>query len=281
MPDEAGERFFGEFVVKTAIKKALWACGYDIHKRQPQALDDSILTDEGVSGPWVGRALQVSNRYYRPPVLQHHHSQYGDDTRLKYITDFLDVRDQRILEIGPLEGYHSTILEKMGVRENIAIESRAINLRKCQRTKDKYHLDHTHFLQADLERLYKEEEVASFKGPFDLVFCAGVLYHLPDPGRGLEWMRSQSSALFLATHYCAGRPRRNDVEYHYCGKSYRARRMPEGGIDDPLSGMSPSSMWLYESDLLNLIRDVGYSRTSVLGRDLQNNHYHITLIAEA
>jgi hypothetical protein len=213
MPDEAGERFFGEFAVKTLIKKALWACGYDIHKRQPQALDDSILTDEVVSGPWVGRALQVSNRYYRPPVLQHHHSQYGDDTRLKYITDFLDVRDQRILEIGPLEGYHSTILEKMGVRENIAIESRAINLRKCQRTKDKYHLDHTHFLQADLE--------------------------------------------------------------------YRARRMPEGGIDDPLSGMSPSSMWLYESDLLNLIRDVGYSRTSVLGRDLQNNHYHITLIAEA
>ena len=234
MPDEARGALFGELTVKTLIKKALWACGYDIHKRQPQApLKNSILTDEVVSGPWVGRALQVSNRYYRPPVLQHHRSKYGDDTRLEYITDFLDVRDQRILEIGPLKGTLVPSSKKWACAKIYAIESRAIRLRKCRRTKEKYHLDHTHFVQADLERVYKGEEVASFNGQFDLVFCAGVLYHLPNPGRGLEWMGSQSSALFLATHYCAGRPRRADVEYHYCGKSYRARRMPKGGIDDP------------------------------------------------
>lgn len=269
--------------MKALIKKALRAFGYELHKQlKPQLSqpDDTVLTDDVVVGPWVGTVLQVSNRYYRPPVLQHHRSKFGEDTRLKYITDFLDVRDQRILEIGPLEGHHSVILEKMGVRENIAIESRATNLRKCQRIKEKYHLDHTRFVQADLERLYRGEDVASFNGPFDLVFCLGVLYHLPEPGRGLEWMRSQSSTLFLGTNYCEGRPRQNDVVYHYDGKSYRARKAPEGGIDDPLSGMSPTSLRLYENDLLNLIHDVGYSRASVLGRDIQNDQMHITLIAE-
>src|ERR1700730_13649948 len=102
--------------MKRLIKKALWTLGYDLHKRtdwsQP---DDSLLADEVIAGPWVGTVLQVANRYYRPPVMQHHRSKFGDDMRLKYIADFLDVRDQRILEIGPLEGHHSVLLEKMGV----------------------------------------------------------------------------------------------------------------------------------------------------------------------
>jgi 2-polyprenyl-3-methyl-5-hydroxy-6-metoxy-1,4-benzoquinol methylase len=141
-----------------------------------------------------------------PDILRYHRTIYGDDERLKYIIYFLDVRDQRVLEIGPLEGHHSVILEKMGVRENLAIESRADNLRKCQRIKEKYHLDHTQFLQYNLEDLYRREVIPSFSGPFDLVFCQGVLYHLPDPGRGLEWMRSQASTLFLGTYYCEGNP---------------------------------------------------------------------------
>jgi len=81
----------------------------------------------------------------------------------------------RTLEIGPLEGHHSVLLEKMGVRENVAIESRDDNLRKCLRIKEKYRLDHTTFLQQDLERLYSGQEKPQFNGPFDLVFCLGVL----------------------------------------------------------------------------------------------------------
>ena len=45
--------------------------------------------------------------------------------------------------------------------------------------------------------------------------------------------------------------------------------------------MSPTSLQLYEDDLLRLIQDVGYSRTSVLGKDVQNHVDHITLLAEA
>ncbi len=89
----------------------------------------------------------------------------------------------------------------MGVRENIAIEARAENLRKCNRIKEKYGLEHTTFLQHDLEQLYSGQETPQFQGSFDLVFCLGVLYHVPDPAKALAWFRSQASALFLGTHY--------------------------------------------------------------------------------
>jgi hypothetical protein len=223
----------------------------------------------------------MANRDYRPQVLHYHRIGIEEeDACLKYIASFLDVRDRRILEIGPFEGYHSIFLEKMGVRENIAIESRPENLRKCQRIKEKFQLNHTQFLQYDLERLYRGEDIPSFSGPFDLVFCLGVLYHLPDPGRGLEWMRSQSSTLFLGTHYVR-RNGKNSTTYSYRKKSYRGQEVAEAGIACPIAGMSPTSMHLYEDDLLRLIQDVGYSRIWMLGKDVQNHNVYITLLAEA
>jgi hypothetical protein len=167
----------------------------------------------------------------------------------------------------------------MGIRQNIAIEARIENLEKCDRIKQKYHLERTEFVQYDLEKLYKGEVTPNFEGRFDLVFCMGVLYHLPDPGRGLEWMRSQGATLFLGTHYSSGNV--TSVNYVYKGKNYKASQASEGGNSHPLSGMSPVSIHLYEDDLLRLIHDAGYSTVSVLGKDLQNNAPHITVLAEA
>jgi hypothetical protein len=258
-------------LVNGAINKTLAKIGYKIQKLPER--------DEGDNDPGpTDEVIRMANRHHRPQVLRYH----GDfeDKRLKYITDFLDVRDKRILEIGPFLGYHSVLLEKMGVRENIAIESRTDNLCKCQRVKEQFQLDHTQFLQYDLERLYKGEDTPKFNAPFDLVFCLGVLYHLPDPGRGLEWMLSQSGTLFLGTHYVR-RSATKAIAYRYRGKSYRGQQRTEGGIADPISGMSPTSVWLYEDDLLRLVQDVGYSRIWVLGKDIQNRRDHVTILAEA
>jgi Methyltransferase domain len=267
--------------VKALIKKTLASFDYAI-RRLPERDDsnDPAPTDDLIAGPWFSHVLQMANQHYRPNVLHYRRGEIEDE-RLKYIAYFLDVRDQRILEIGPFEGYHSVILEKMGVRENISIESRPENLRKCVRVKEKYQLSRTQFLQHDLERLYRAEDRPSFGGHFDLVFCLGVLYHLPDPGSGLKWMRSQSSTLFLGTHYATRRNRMKNVIYSYKERSYHGKELVEGGISDPISGMSPSSIWLYQDDLLRLLQDVGYSRISVLGKDIQNHRDHITLLAEA
>jgi len=257
-------------LVNRTINKTLARFDYKIQRLAER--------DDQDNAPWPpDEIIRMTNCYYRRDILRF--SRDFEDRRLKYITSFIDVRDKRVLEIGPYLGYFSVLLEKMGVRENIAIESRTDNLHKCQCVKRQFRLDNTQFIKHDLERLYRGEEIPEFIGSFDLIFCLGVLYHLPDPGRGLEWMLSQSGTLFLGTHYLRRSSKTKSIVYSYRGKSYRAQERTEGGIDDPISGMSPTSVWLYEDDLLRLIKDVGYSRIWVLGKDFQNSD-HITLLAE-
>jgi hypothetical protein len=269
--------------MKAIAKRLARSLGYEISKIQsPSAWpppDSEPPEDEVIPGPWIYHVLQMANQHYQPRTLRYHRTKYGDDQRIKYIAYFLDLRGLRTLEIGPLEGHHSVLLEKMGVRENVAIESRDDNLRKCLRIKEKYRLDHTTFLQQDLERLYSGQEKPQFTGPFDLVFCLGVLYHVPEPAKALEWFRSQANTLFLGTHFAEPRER-SDATYVCNGKSYRVKQWREGGLMDPASGMSPVSLWPYESDLIAMIHDAGYQRISVLGKDLQNGRAHITILAE-
>jgi hypothetical protein len=268
--------------MKAFVKRVARSAGYEIRKVEPAACSNPVGVppqDEVVPGPWQGHVLEMANRNHRPKVLQYHRSKFGDDQRQKYILNFLDLRDMRTLEPGPLEGDLSIILEKLGVRENIAFESRLENLQKCQRIKEIYGLNRTTFLLGNLEDFYNGTKLPQFAGRFDLVLCLGVLYHVPDPGKALAWFRSQAKTLFLGTHFpLPDFP--SGAVYTYNGKSYRVMEYREGGIQDPISGMSPISLQPYEADLLNLLRDVGYDQISVLGRDLQNRSPHITILAE-
>jgi hypothetical protein len=51
-------------------------------------------------------------------------------------------------------------------------------------------------------------------------------------------------------------------------------------LASPVDGMSPQSFCPYEEDLLEMLKDAGYSQISILGRDLQNYSPHITILAE-
>jgi SAM-dependent methyltransferase len=250
--------------------------------------DGAAPTDEVIDGPWNYHVLQMANRHFEPERLAYHRTKYGEDQRIKYITYFLDLRGLRTLELGPLEGHTSVLLEKMGVRENIAIEARTENMRKCARIKEKYGLANTTFIQQNIEDLYNGREQPNYSGKFDLVICLGVLYHVPNPAKALEWCCTQSNNLFLGTHYVEEEdlwryPAGGFAEeaFQYRGEVYRAMRCVEGGQADPVSGMSPSSFWLYEADLLTMLRNCGYNTISVLGKDLQNSTPHITILARS
>jgi hypothetical protein len=280
--------------MKALVKDALRSFGFEVHRiRRNSKQDSEPPKDEVIPGPWISNVLDMANRHYQPKHLRYHRTVYGDDQRLKYIAYFLDVCDQRVLEIGPLEGQHSVLLEKMGARENIAIEAREDNLRKCNRVKEKYGLARTTFLQHDLERLCDGTERPQFEGAFDIVFCLGVLYHLRSPGRALQWFRSRTDTVFLGTHYVDD-PGRPAQKYPFNGKTYRAVLQSERGHFDAdgrwrqdgsgelgaLSGTADISALLFEDDLIALIRDCGFSRVHVLGKDLQNQAAHITILAQ-
>jgi SAM-dependent methyltransferase len=232
--------------------------------------------------------FMFANRSYRPARLLYRRSRFGDDQRLKYLLYFLDLRGLRTLELGPLTGYHSIILEKLGVRESVAVEGREDNYRLCLQVKERYQLERTTFVHQNIEAIYSGQEPAAFTGSFDVALCLGVLYHLPDPARALEWLRTQAPTLFLATHYFepaeAKRYRSDkftDASYRHRGRAYRVKQYREGGLEDPHSGLSRFSLWPYEEDLIRMLEDAGYNEIHLLGRDLHNQKPHLTLLADA
>ncbi len=54
----------------------------------------------------------------------------------------------------------------------------------------------------------------------------------------------------------------------YLDRTYRGIIWQEGGLADPLSGMSKASFWPYEADLIRMLNDAGFPKVSVLGKDL-------------
>jgi SAM-dependent methyltransferase len=287
--------------MKSAIKRAVrgWLSrlGYEVrnvsgipedppipdwmHAKGPQPEDDLI------PGSWYTNAIETVTQAHRPARLIYHRRPHGEDFRVKYVASFLDVRGMRILELGPCEGSWSILLEKMGVRENVGIELRPENLAKCLRIKDLHRLDRTSFLGQDIENLYNSREAPAYSGTFDLIFCLGLLYHLPEPAKALRWFRTQAPRLFLGTLYVEPAESRRylpelfrEAESRNGDHVYRGMEYREGGMADPFSGASAMSFWPYESDLIAMLHDAGYSRVEVIARDILNRMPHITLMAE-
>lgn len=287
-------------MIKKAIKHMLKLVGFKLVRLNSESevgwgaaklpawiQEPEPIADEVIRSGWLYHALQMANRNYRPLQLAYARTPLGEDHRLKYVLYFLDFREKRVLELGPFEGYHSILLEKMGVRETIAVEGRADNFRKCARVKEKYGLDRTTYVLQDIEALVSGSSSPEFSGPFDIVFCCGLLYHLPDPAKALAWFRLQAPVLFLGTHYVEAAdiaqyrsPTFEPHRYSSQGRTYNAMLYREGGARDPLSGLSDHSIWVFEADLLQMLRDAGYSKVSVLGKDLQNQTPHISILAE-
>ena len=272
-----------EVSAKRLLKRGLRRLGFEV--RRAGALEQRAPSWVPVTGDYQ-HTERMANRFYRPAQLGGQPMPRGGDERVKYLLYFLDVRGLRVLELGPRDGHHSIMLEKMGAREIVSIEGRRENLETCLRAKERYGLEKTTFYLGDIEELAAGRVEPPFAGTFDLVFCTGLLYHLTDPGRALEWCRRQAPALFLQTHYVEEAALERywssgfgDGVYRHRGHDYRVKLFREEA-DNIRSGLSEQSVWLYERDLLALIREAGFARVSVLGKDVHAGLPHITVLAE-
>jgi Methyltransferase domain len=261
-------------MVKGLVRHVGHAVGLDIRRAQPRLGQ--------VAEPWDFKS-GMANRHWRPETLGYTpHPRLGEDNKLKYLLYFLDVRGWRVLELGPWTGHHTVLLDKMGAREIVGIEGREDNLRVCNQIRDRYQLPAAFVLQ-DIEELAAGTAEPDFEPGFDLVFCLGLFYHLADPKPVLEWTRKMAPRLFLGTHHVETAAADHYKPPTFVDVTYRgqpAKGFREKGLDDPLGGMRPQSTWLTEDHLIELLRDVGYSRIDVLGKDIESNHPHITILAE-
>ena len=213
--------------------------------------------------PWVFQ-FRIAGRDYGGAI-----SAIGD-VRLEQFWKFAPDA-KRILELGSLEGAHSVQLAtRPGVEEVIAIEGRAANIRKAELVKGLLGVRNVTFVEANLETT----DLTTF-GQFDAVFCSGLLYHLPEPWKLIEQLPRVAPKLFVWTHYA------DDLLADVVQHDLRGQVHPEGGADEPLSGMSSTAFWPTLGSLTKMLTTSGYKTVHLINNDVRHrNAQAITFAAD-
>ncbi len=205
-----------------------------------------------------------------PPLAQLQAGPVGlfNDERLKwFLGEIGGVAGKKVLELGPLEGGHSYMLEKAGALEITAIEANSRAFLKCLVVKELLGLRRCSFLCGDFMEYLRQAGPA-----FDVCLAAGVLYHVQNPAELLALLAGRCAGhLLLWTHYydqklVAFNPElasrfTASAQCEYAGfrctlhrQEYRTDLQRPGFC----GGGKPTSQWLAREDILNGLAHFGF-----------------------
>ena len=120
-----------------------------------------------------------------------------EDARIAWAAERLGgFAGKMVLELGPLEGAHTYLLEKAGAREIVAIEANTSAYLRCLITKELFQLEAARFLCGDFAAYLRHNPPR-----FDVAVASGVLYHMRHPLELIGLLARTTDRLFLWTHY--------------------------------------------------------------------------------
>ena len=206
------------------------------------------------------------------------HAALFDDARIRWFAEQCGgFKGKRVLELGPLEGGHTSMIANAGAASVTAIECNTRAFLKCLIVQNalKFKAD---FLLGDF-RLYLEK----CNETFDVLIASGVLYHMLNPVSFLTNCARVSNRIALWTHYY-------DPEIIRANGHLREKFDPSPRIERIGSrqiilyrqnyfealqwkgfcgGSAPASYWLTRDSLLGLLQDLGF--TVVIGDDTKTH----------
>jgi SAM-dependent methyltransferase len=121
-----------------------------------------------------------------------------DDERIRWFLGAVGgVEGRRVLELGPLEAGHTSMLERAGAAEVVAVEANTRAYLKCLVVKELLGLTRARFLCGDLIEYLRQEA-----GTFHVCVASGVLYHMRNPAELIALLaRACAGPIFLWTHH--------------------------------------------------------------------------------
>jgi hypothetical protein len=176
-----------------------------------------------------GKMRLAIARSCSPAVLFHSDDYLRHNARrLEHLASLrIPVAGMTVLEIGAGIGDHSHYYIDRGCDITIT-EARKVNLRYLRR----------HYPSQRIAYLDMENPVPLSEGPYDIVHCYGILYHLSNPRAALEFMsRSTGRLLFLETCVSCGK----EALVRTVGESRRNPTQAKSGV-----GSRPTRRWIYE-----------------------------------
>jgi SAM-dependent methyltransferase len=189
------------------------------------------------------------------------------DGRIKWGLDQLGgVAGKRVLELGPLEGAHSAMLEWAGAAEVTAIEANSRAYLKCLITKETLGLKNVRFLCGDLM-----EYLRAHPPRFDVVLAVGVLYHMRQPAEMLLRLAKITDRVVIWTQYfdadrIDARPDlKKRFPSHHAAEwdgfrctHHRYEYLEALNWTGFCGGSAPYAHWLTKADILACLRHGGF-----------------------
>jgi len=119
------------------------------------------------------------------------------DVRIPWcLEQFGSIAGRKILELGPLEGMHTYLLDQQQPEFIHAIEANRLAFLRCLITKELLEVKRAKFFLGNFLPWLEQTDVR-----YDLIIASGVLYHMSNPVHLMELVARRSSAVYLWTHY--------------------------------------------------------------------------------
>lgn len=204
---------------------------------------------------------------------------YADDRIDWALHTFGSIEGRTILEVGPLEGMHTHMLNCHRPARIDAIEANRLCFLRCLVTKQILNIDTASFMLGDIQAWLTEGEEI-----YDLTLASGVLYHMADPGEFLRLLAKRSHTVFIWTHFVLedAMPE-GDVRWlPFSGKvetklidgiavRYYERSYHHANANASFcGGMKDRHFWMHRDDILRLLRTFGFN--DVIIRDENLSH---------
>jgi SAM-dependent methyltransferase len=190
-----------------------------------------------------------------------------NDHRIKFFAEQCGgFQGKRVLELGPLEGGHTSMIANAGATNVTAIESNTRAFLKCLIVQNALKFK-ANFVLGDFGRYLEQCDEK-----FDVVIASGVLYHMSDPVRLLENAAKVTDYIGLWTHYYDPKiiNDREDLRRKF-EASPRVENLGRRQIElyqqsylDALQwkgfcgGSAPTSYWLTRDSLLAVLEELGF-----------------------
>jgi len=183
---------------------------------------------------------------------------------------------RRIADIGCLEGYFSIECALQGAQV-LGIDGKLLNVQKCNFVRSILGVEGVTFALGDAM-----EVTAASSGRFDVVLALGLLYHLDNPYAFLANIAGLCDGFAVIDTHVALHDQPESIKsgwqpdlsemrtFTFEGRSYEGRLFREFPTGTPRDAkdLSPTaslqnelSVWLTEDSLVQMLHDVGFSRT--------------------
>lgn len=202
---------------------------------------------------------------------------FSDDRIITALKAYGSIEDKKVLEVGPLEGMHTHILNQHRPAGIDAIEANKACFLRCLLTKEILKLDRASFYLGDIQKWLLETEAN-----YDFAVASGVLYHMADPGEFLRLLSTRADALYIWTHFYdeAAMPPSDfrhgafsgnievrsiaGKDIHYHERSYYHAEVSASFC----GGMKDRHYWLRKEEILSLLSHLGYNEVVVQREEL-------------